>query len=107
MFSYFDLCLEAQTKESERRSWADARAYCQLNGGDLVKLSDNDRRKKFYIYGLTGELDSGEFWLGLYQSKQDGLYRWVNDLIPVRIQNKGEKSGGGGVHFVSSLYGTV
>ena len=49
MISYQDVCLDLITKT--RKTWSDARENCRLNGGDLLKISNNDERKKYFTEG--------------------------------------------------------
>ncbi|GFR98250.1 macrophage mannose receptor 1-like [Elysia marginata] len=51
MYSYLGVCLEVPEQGAKNTSWSEARAYCQLNGGDLVRIANRDLRKKFFIYG--------------------------------------------------------
>ncbi|GFR98176.1 macrophage mannose receptor 1-like [Elysia marginata] len=90
MYSYKDFCFMMMRKKKEMRSWADARAYCQLNAGDLARYDKNYPKKEHFIFGMVGEhfrryTRPNRLWIGLKENTRDGLYRWLDDFLPVRI----------------------
>ena len=58
MVSYQKVCLEINT---EKKSWSDARIHCNLNGGDLVKITGEDLRKGYFIEGKSAIEETSEY----------------------------------------------
>ncbi|KAK3763272.1 hypothetical protein RRG08_015123, partial [Elysia crispata] len=79
MFLFDDLCVEIIR---DKQPWADARASCQQNGGDLLKVYDNDKRKTRFINAISSEHRQiykwAKFWLGM-RSESEGVYRWLDE----------------------------
>ncbi|GFS22263.1 Snaclec A11 [Elysia marginata] len=88
MFSYSDFCFDLILNNSMRRNWWDARAFCRLNGGDLVSYDKKYPKKEHFIFGLVGEhfhrfTRPNRFWLGLKESGRDNLFRWLDGFVVV------------------------
>ena len=59
----------------EKLNWNDARAKCQLHGGDLISITSKQEEAK--IKGLlSGYPNNTHFWCGLNDKEVEGTYVW-------------------------------
>ncbi|XP_077394022.1 C-type lectin domain family 10 member A-like isoform X2 [Festucalex cinctus] len=68
-----------------RKSWQNARDFCQMYGGDLIDIDSLDEEiatMNHLISNADVTMSSSNFWIGLYFHKE-GLWRWADgsDLI--------------------------
>ena len=59
----------------EALNWSDARAKCQLHGGDLISITSKEEETR--IRSMISELPSGKtFWCGLNDRAEEGKFVW-------------------------------
>ncbi|KAK3733656.1 hypothetical protein RRG08_003989 [Elysia crispata] len=79
MFAIDDLCVELNLVET---TWSGARKSCQLNGGDLMKISANNTKKRRLLYGILNEYQRENYrvtyWLGM-RSDSKGVCWWLDE----------------------------
>ena len=59
----------------EKLNWNDARAKCQLNGGDLISITSKQEEEKIKSL-LSGYLADKSFWCGLNDKVVEGRFVW-------------------------------
>ncbi|XP_067468340.1 C-type lectin domain family 4 member E-like [Thunnus thynnus] len=61
-------------------SWEESRCYCQIQGGDLVKI-DSMKEQTFLTNELSDKMkyEEDKFWIGLTDSKEENKWFWVDD----------------------------
>jgi len=58
----------------DSRTWADARAICQVDGGDLVVINDAEE----HAFLNANRVQSGSFWIGYTDSDVEGTWEWLS-----------------------------
>ncbi|XP_067687491.1 macrophage mannose receptor 1-like [Haliotis asinina] len=93
-----------------KHTWQSARAWCQKDDGDLLRISNTD------ILGFAKDhIDtSGNWWVGLNDIKQEGVFVWLDDKSPSGViqwkpgepnQDGNEDCVGLSMTFGQQLYG--
>ncbi|XP_066304553.1 uncharacterized protein [Branchiostoma lanceolatum] len=80
-----DFCYQFHT--GSFRTWQDARAVCQANGGDLVSI--NTPSESAYITGRVASVTNmATMWIGAHDQTTEGGWSWV-DGSPFNFLNWG------------------
>ena len=59
----------------EALNWTDARAKCQLHGGDLISITSKEEEKRIQL--MISKLSSDKtFWCGLNDRAKEGEFVW-------------------------------
>ncbi|KAL3880785.1 hypothetical protein ACJMK2_032996 [Sinanodonta woodiana] len=61
----------------DKRAWFDARADCQMLGGDLS--SPNNQQQQDFVYSLLQYGDGHDAWIGFNDLKDESLFEWSSD----------------------------
>ncbi|XP_071505817.1 macrophage mannose receptor 1-like [Diadema antillarum] len=69
--------------EGDRKSWSEAQAYCQTQGGHLVSITSGTENQLLMAMAPTVAL---QYWIGLRQEIVDGPYAW-SDGSPYTYAN--------------------
>lgn len=70
---------------SPLRNWTDARAFCQRQGGDLLKFdteTDSDWIRMQAVNGYVLKGSSAGFWIGLNDQAQENTFVWTDGSEP-------------------------
>ena len=61
-------------------SWQDAKALCELYGGDIGSILHDDVTTELFDYYATQAADAiqADFWIGLNDIASEGAYKWEN-----------------------------
>ncbi|KAK3600331.1 hypothetical protein CHS0354_006694 [Potamilus streckersoni] len=63
---------------NETKSFADARAACQADGGDLLRLNSGNFGSIRQLADLNKGSDSCDFWVGAKEGSTDGVWLYLN-----------------------------
>ena len=55
------------------RNWSDAQAIAKTAGGDLITINNQEE-----FQWVMGKFSQTQFWIGLHDSGQEGVWQWVN-----------------------------
>ena len=58
---------------TNKKTWSDAEAHCQSEGGHLISVLDEEEQQKIMI--ATGE---GSFWIGASDQGKEGAWTWTD-----------------------------
>ncbi|GFR95700.1 macrophage mannose receptor 1-like [Elysia marginata] len=72
---------------NKRKSWTDARAFCQTSGGDLVKIVDQSMNQ--FIWGQVSTDKNEPYWIGLHDRNGENEFQWLDDTAKVTYTNWG------------------
>ncbi|RUS91679.1 hypothetical protein EGW08_000505, partial [Elysia chlorotica] len=72
----------------DKKSWADARAACQADGGDLVKILDDSMNQ--FIWGQVSSDRNQPYWIGLHDRIGEDDFQWLDDTAKVTYFNWGQ-----------------
>ena len=61
----------------EKKTWNEARADCQTDGGELTSIASSEEQK--FIAIQTRTLSSFRFWIGLSDRFQEGAFEWSDN----------------------------
>ncbi|PIO25399.1 hypothetical protein AB205_0110130, partial [Aquarana catesbeiana] len=57
--------------------WTEARTMCQKKESDLLVI--NSAKEQLFIAGKTNPTSFKRFWLGLHDTDEEGLWKWVDE----------------------------
>ncbi|PVD29728.1 hypothetical protein C0Q70_08984 [Pomacea canaliculata] len=69
-------CVYAYTKI--KKSWSDARTFCQSMQGDLLKFDDQDDVNWMAIQSKSNLMPLAGYWIGLNDQGQEGNFVWAD-----------------------------
>ncbi|KAL9966601.1 hypothetical protein ACROYT_G024703 [Oculina patagonica] len=71
--TYGNSCYKFST---DTKNWTEARAYCKIAGGFLVKIDDEDEQHLITVEQIKTEYPR---WIGLHDTSKEGNFTWVYD----------------------------
>jgi hypothetical protein len=58
--------------------WQGARKSCEVNGGNLASILDDEENSSIFNYLGSSWGYSGHLWIGFSDEAQEGNYKWIN-----------------------------
>ena len=68
-----------------RKSWAQAYAVCELEGGKLVQIKSQAENDKVVQYAVKRGIEFGAIWLGFNEPANNGKWFWQPDMEPLKF----------------------
>ena len=90
-----------------KKSWEEARQYCQNLGGDLASVTDQSENQRILDHIARNGIDEG-LWIGANDKRSEGSFEW-SDSKAFSFSSWGPSEPNGQrlencVHIRSSIY---
>ncbi|KAK5851269.1 hypothetical protein PBY51_002074 [Eleginops maclovinus] len=63
---------------SRMLTWSSSREWCQTQGGDLLIINSEPEQNFVFESSQALEPSSGRLWMGLTDTEEEGVWRWVD-----------------------------